>query len=79
MSYLGLMSLILALVSAVVGADASPTWAWGNGTFFMFLVLAIVAFAASTLQRPSLLWEVIDDFNGRRLKNPRCNERSRTR
>jgi len=63
MSIIGLTSLICALGFAVLTVDPS---AWQQGTFVMFLVLSVATFAASSLQRPSLLWEVIDDYRGRR-------------
>jgi len=63
MSIIGLMSLICALGFAMLTVDPSP---WQQGTFVMFLILSVATFAASSLQRPSLLWEVIDDYRGRR-------------
>jgi hypothetical protein len=67
MSKIGLVSLICAATTGVVGTDASSAWTWGMGTFITFLMLAGAAFVGSTLQRPSLLWEVVDDVHGKRL------------
>ena len=67
----GLLSLICALTSGVFGfaADAPPDWTWEKGSFFFFLLLAAVAFAGSTIRRPSLLWEVLDEIQDRRFQN----------
>lgn len=79
MSIIGLVSLICALASAVFAVDSTPTWTWGKGFCVMFLMVAVVAFVASTLRRPSLLWEVVDDFHGPRHRNSHSHESSRSR
>ena len=68
---IGMLSLICALASGVFGfgADSPPVWTWGKGSFFFFLVVAAVAFIGSTMRRPSLLWEVVDEYQGRHLHN----------
>lgn len=63
MSIIGLVSLICALGIATLTVDPSP---WHQGSFIVFLCLSVATFAASSLKRPSLLWEVIDDYRGRR-------------
>lgn len=63
MSLIGLMCLICALLSATFAVDRSP---WEQGSFITFLVLGVVAFVVSSLQRPSLLWAVIDDIRAHR-------------
>ncbi|MEK6261646.1 MAG: hypothetical protein AABP62_23855 [Planctomycetota bacterium] len=67
----GMLSLICALTSGVFGfgADAPPDWTWEKGSFFFFLLLAAASFVASTLSRPSLLWEVLDEIQGKRFQN----------
>lgn len=68
----GLLSLICALTSGVFGfaADAPPDWTWEKGSFFFFLLLAAAAFVGSTIRRPSLLWEVLDDIQSQRFQHP---------
>ncbi len=68
---IGMMSLICALASGVFGfgADAPPGWIWEKAAFFFFLLVAAVSFVGSTLSRPSLLWEVLDDIQGKRIQN----------
>ncbi|MBC8115052.1 MAG: hypothetical protein H7062_11775 [Candidatus Saccharimonas sp.] len=68
---IGLLSLICALTSGVFGfgVDAPDGWTWEKGSFFFFLLLAAVSFAASTIRRPSLLWEVLDEIRGQRFPN----------
>lgn len=79
MSIIGLVSLLCALTAGIFGVDSTPAWTWGEGSFVTFLMLAVVAFLVSTLRRPSLLWEVVDDFHGRRFRNSRTHESSRSR
>jgi hypothetical protein len=62
-SLIGLMFLICALASAILTVDRSP---WEQGSFVTFLVLSVAAFVVSSLQRPSLLWAVIDDLRAHR-------------
>lgn len=63
MSIIGLTSLICALGFAMLTVDPSP---WQQGSIVIFLSLSVATFAASSLKRPSLLWEVIDDYRARR-------------
>lgn len=67
---IGMLSLICALTSGVFGfgADAPLGWTWEKGSFFFFLLLTAVAFIGSTVRRPSLLWEVIDDIQRKRFQ-----------
>lgn len=69
---ISLLSLICALTSGVFGfgADAPSDWTWEKGSFFFFLLLAAAAFVGSTVRRPSLLWEVLDEIRNRRLQHP---------
>ncbi len=69
---ISLLSLICALASGVFGfgADAPPDWTWEKGSFFFFLLLAAVAFVGSTIRRPSLLWELLEEFQGKRIQHP---------
>ena len=69
----GLLSLICALTSGVFGfgADTPPDWTWEKVSFFFFLLLAAIAFVAGTIRRPSLLWEVLDDIQGKQFHNLR--------
>jgi len=73
---LGLLSLIFALMSGVFGfdADAPGGWTWEKGSFFFFLLLATFAFVGSTIRRPSLLWEIIDEFQGTRFQDLRQSQ-----
>lgn len=68
----GMLSLICALTSGVFGfgADAPPVWTWQKGSFFLFLLVAAAAFVGSTMSRPSLLWEVLDEIQGKRFQDP---------
>lgn len=79
MSIIGLLSLICALMSGVFAVDATPAWTWGKGSFITFLMLAAAAFVFSTLRRPSLLWEVLDDYRGQRSLASHTDESSRSR
>lgn len=69
---ISLLSLICALTSGVFGfgADALPDWTWEKGSFFFFLLLAAFALVGSTVRRPSLLWEVLDEFHSKRFQHP---------
>lgn len=69
---IGWLSLICALTSGVFGfaAGAPPDWTWEKGSFVFFLLLAAIAFIGSTVRRPSLLWEVLDDIQGQRFQPP---------
>ncbi len=73
---IGMLSLICAVASGVFGfgADAPPVWTWGKGSFFFFLVLAVASFIGSTMRRPSLLWEVLDEVQGKRFRNLRPSQ-----
>jgi hypothetical protein len=75
MLVIGMLSLICAVSSGVFGftADAPPAWTWGKGLFVLFLVPAVVAFMSSTLKRPSLLWEVVDDIHEKRTQKRRLH------
>ena len=70
---ISLLSLICALTSGVFGfgVDAPPDWTWEKGSFFLFLLVAAVSFVGSTMSRPSLLWEVLDDIRGKQFQNLR--------
>ena len=74
MSIIGLLSLICALMSGVCAVDASSAWTWGNALFVTSFSIAAAAFVGSSLRRPSLLWEVIDDLRGHRLQNSHAHE-----
>lgn len=65
---LGLLSLICALTAGVFGfgVNAPEGWTWSKVSFFFFLLPALAAFVDSTMQRPSLLWEVVDDVRQKR-------------
>jgi hypothetical protein len=66
---IALLSLICALTSGVFGfaTDAPPDWTWEKGAFFFFLTLAVALFVRSTISRPSLLWEVLDEIQAKRF------------
>ncbi len=72
----GMLSLICALTSGVFGfgADAPSDWTWEKGSFFFFLLLAAVSFVGSTIRRPSLLWEVLDEIQNKRFQNLRQSQ-----
>ncbi len=76
LSRVGLLLLIGALASGVFGfgADVPPVWTWAKVSFFIFLLLAAASFVGSTLSRPSLLWEVLDEFQGKRFQTLRQNQ-----
>lgn len=67
MLVIGMLALIGAVMSGVYSfaAAAPPDWTWGKSLFVIFLIPAAVCFVASTLRRPSLLWEVVDDIHGK--------------
>jgi hypothetical protein len=67
-SKLGLLSLICALTAGVFGfgVNAPDGWTWNKASFFFFLLPALTAFVESTMQRPSLLWEVVDEVRHKR-------------
>ena len=73
---IGMLSLICALTSGVFGfgADAPPVWTLGKGSFFFFLAVAVASFIGSTMRRPSLLWEVVDEYQGRHVRNLRHSQ-----
>lgn len=73
---IGLLSLICALTSGVFGfgVTAPPVWTWEKGSFFLFLLLAAASFIGSTMSRPSLLWEVLDEIRGPRFQNLRQSQ-----
>ncbi len=73
MLVIGMLSLICAVSSGVFGftVGAPPAWTWGKGLVVLFLIPAVAAFVGSTLKRPSLFWEVVDDFHGKRTSNRR--------
>ena len=70
---IGLLSLICALTAGVFGfGDAAPPhWTWEKVSFFLLLSVSIIAFIESTLSRPSLLWEVLDDIQRKRFQHLR--------
>ena len=78
---IGLLALVCALTSGVFGftVDAPPDWTWEKGSFFFFLLLATVSFVRSTMSRPSLLWEVLDDIQGQRFQHLRQGHQHRRR
>ena len=68
---IGMLSLVGALVSGVFGfrVGAPDGWTWEKGSFFLFLLVAAVGCVASMIRRPSLLWEVLDEAQGKRIRN----------
>lgn len=69
---IGMLSLICAVSSGVYGFSAhAPAWNWGQGLFVVFLLPAAAIFTVSTLKRPSLLWEVVDDLHHKRIQHRR--------
>ena len=66
---IGLLSLICALASGVFGygVDAPDGWTWEKGSFFFFLLVAAASYVGSTIRRPSLLWEILDEIQDKRL------------
>lgn len=69
MSLIGLITLICGLSTAALTTGRTL---WQQGLIAIFLVLSATAFLISSLQRPSLVWEVIDDFrNSKRKMNRR--------
>jgi hypothetical protein len=79
MSTIGLITLISALMFGVMGSDLDPTWSLGEALALVMLLLGAGLFAASSLQRPSLLWEVSDDLCHRRVRKLHLIERRRNR
>lgn len=67
---IGLLSLICALTSGVFGfeIDAPDGWTWEKVAFFFFLLLATISFIGSTMRRPSLFWEVLDEIQVKRFQ-----------
>ena len=76
---ISLLSLICALTSGVFGfaVDAPPDWTWEKGSFFFFLLLAVVSFIGSTIRRPSLMWAVFDEIQDQRFHKPSSKSGSR--
>ncbi len=70
---IGLLSLICALTAGVFGFGnaAPPHWTWEKVSFFLLLSVSMIAFVESTLSRPSLLWEVLDDIQRKRFQHLR--------
>ena len=70
---IGMLSLICALTSGVFGfgVGAPDGWTWVKGSFFLFLLVAVVGCFGSTMRRPSLLWEVLDENHDKQFQNPR--------
>ena len=73
MSRIGMLSLICAVISGVFGSGVTPLLSGGKPLFVIFLFLAMAAFGGSSLNRPSLLWEVLDDIHRTRFRNSRSN------
>lgn len=73
MLIIGMLSLICALTAGVFGfGDAAPPdWTWEKASFFLLLSVSMVAFIESTLSRPSLLWEILDDLQRKRFERLR--------
>jgi len=70
---IGIVSLICSLVFGVFGfgVDAPSTWTWQKSSFVAFFLLAVFSFVDSELQRPSLLWEVVDELHRKRRSRAR--------
>jgi hypothetical protein len=77
---IGLLSLICALTSGVFGfeADAPDGWTWEKASFVLFLLVAVVSFGGSMLSRPSLLWEVLDEMQGKQFPNRMLKKTKKT-
>lgn len=71
--------LICALASGVMGfgPEGLPVWTLGKPLFAVFLLLAISLFLRSELQRPSLMWAVVDDYRERRRRRTVRRQRVR--
>jgi hypothetical protein len=76
MSSIGLLSLICALTLGDFGfgADTPLVWTWEKVSFFIFLLLTVACFVGSTLRRPSLFWEVLDEIRGKRFQKRRKSQ-----
>jgi hypothetical protein len=76
MSSIGLLSLICALTLGVFGfgAETPLVWTWEKVSFFIFLLLAMACFVGSTMRRPSLFWEVLDEVRGKRFQKRRQSQ-----
>jgi len=79
MSTIGLITLISALMLGVMGSDLDPTWSLGEAMALVMLLLGAGLFAASSLRRPSLLWEVSDDVYHRLSRKHQLMQRRRNR
>lgn len=73
MLIIGMLSLICGLTAGVFGfgGAAPPGWTWEKVSFFLLLSVSMIAFIESTLSRPSLLWEVLDDIQRKRFQRLR--------
>ena len=67
---IGMLSLVCALTSGVFGfgVGAPDGWTWAKGSFFLFLLVAVVGCVGSTMRRPSLVWEVVDEVQRKRFR-----------
>lgn len=73
--------LICALATGIYGfsPDAPASWTFSKTSFVVLLLVAAVSFVGSELRRPSLLWEVVDEFHNRRLRGLRIQQRRSAR
>jgi len=76
MSSIGLLLLICALTLGVFGfgAETPLVWTWEKVSFFIFLLLAVACFVGSTMRRPSLLWEMLDEIQSKRFQKLRQSQ-----
>ncbi len=72
MSSLGFLSLFAALTLGVFafGVEASGVWTCEKTAFVALLSVAIASFVGSMVQRPSLMWQVLDELQRKSFQNP---------
>ena len=72
MSSLGFLSLFAALTLGVFafGTEASNVWTREKTAFVALLSAAIAFFAGSMVQKPSLMWQVLDELQRKPFQNP---------
>ncbi len=72
MSSLGFLSLFAALTLGVFAfeAEASDAWTSEKTAFVALLGVAIVSFAGSMVQKPSLMWQVLDELQRKPFQRP---------
>ncbi len=72
MSSLGFLSLFAALTLGLsaFGVEMPDVWTREKTAFVALLSVALVSFAGSMVQKPSLMWQVLDELQRKPFQNP---------